>query len=67
MKGRSMVFSIIKWAFNNTIFSKVFPHDVQTYATRAHVTVTHGWSASMCMMPRQKGAMKMGTKTNAQS
>lgn len=54
MKGRSMVFSIIKWAFIHTIFSKVFPHDGQTYATSSHVTVACGWSESMCMMPRQK-------------
>jgi len=54
MKGRSMVFSITKWAFNNTIFSKVFPHDVQTYATSAHVTVACGWSENMGMMSRQK-------------
>jgi len=36
------------------MFSKVFPHDVQTYATSAHVTVKCGWSESMGMMSRQK-------------
>jgi len=68
MKERSTVFSIIKWAFSNTMFSKVFPHDVQKYATSAHVTAACGWSESMGMMSRQKknGTTKMGIKMNAQ-
>jgi len=68
MKGRSIVFSNKRWAFSSTIFSKVFPHDAQTYATSAHVTVASGWSESMCMMPRhKKGTTKMGTKMNVQN
>jgi len=50
------------------MFSKVFPHDVQTYATSAHVNSEMWlvWKHGHDVKTKKKGTTKMGTKINAQ-